>query len=497
MKESAPAATVRPTADDPVVRGMSEAVGGPPGRHVSGRGHPFWSPLRVLLALALVVLAAAWVQKAPCRDHVWAHEYQYTHACYTDVFALYFAEGLDKGEVPYFGHAVEYPVLTGAVMGVIGWPARALDRTHPARTFFDLTALLLAGAALVTGWALARLHRSRPWDAAMFALAPAMVVTAFVNWDLVAVALATVALLAWARRRLVWAGIALGLAVAAKFYPLLFLGPMFLLCLRADVAGFRLARPRLSRLAAARSLRAFVLTAATAFFTWLAVNLPVAIFARESWSRFFVLSRDRGADWGTFWYWLQHVMSRPLDHGLAAGKAPGLLNLGVTVALVIGCIGIALLALLAPRRPRLGQLLFLVVAVFLVTGKVWSQQYVLWLIPLAVLARPRWGAFLAWQACELAYFFAFYYELTGAARGAPVIPEWLFLIAAGLRAGGLLMFCGLVIIDVLWPAGDPVRVDGDDDPAGGVLNGAPDAPVLAGRELVPAAGRELTARGQW
>ena len=61
------------------------------------------------------------------------------------------------------------------------------------------------------------------------------------------------------------------------------------------------------------------------------------------------------------------------------------------------CVGIAGLPLLAPRRPRLGQLAFLVVAIFLIVGKVWSQQYVLWLIPLAVLARPRWGAFLAWQ----------------------------------------------------------------------------------------------------
>lgn len=450
-----------PGTDDPVVRGLSAAIGGPPGRHASTAGHRFWTPVRVVLAMALVVLALAWVQKAPCRDAAWAHEYQYTHACYTDVYALYFSEGLVDGKVPYLDHEVEYPVLTGAVMGLVAAVVHPIDHAHPARTFFDLTALLLAAAGLVSVWALTRLHRRRPWDAAMLALAPAMLVTAYVNWDLFAVALATTALLAWARRRLVLAGILLGLAIAAKFYPVLFLGPLFLLCLRAG------------------RLRAFAVTAAVTAATWVAVNEPVRWVAPKAWGRFFELSRTRGVDWGTFWYWLRHVTGRSLDTAVPAGGSPVLLNTGVALALLIGCLGVAALALAAPRRPRLGQLLFLVLAVFLLTGKVWSQQYVLWLIPLAVLARPRWGPFLAWQACELAYFFAFYYELVGAARGTPAIPEWLFVLASVVRACGLLVLCGFVLIDVLWPRADPIRAgDAEDDPIGGVLDRAPDAFTL-------------------
>ncbi len=453
---------VVPSSDDRVVRGLSEAVGGPPGAYAAKREHRFWTPLRVILAMSLLVLAAAWVQKAPCRESVWVNEYQYTHFCYSDVYALYFAEGLVDGKVPYLDHPVEYPVLTGAVMGLIGLPIAALAPGDEARWFFDLTALLLAVSAVLTVWAIARLHRRRPWDAAMVGLAPAMVVTAYVNWDLFAIALATTALLAWARKRLVLAGFLLGLAVAAKFYPLLFLGPMFLLCLRAG------------------RMRSFAITAGVATLTWAAINIPVALAAPESWQRFFTLNRTRDVDWGTFWYILRYARDgQSLDTLVGDGDSPSNLNLAVALALLMGCAAIAALALTAERRPRLGQLLFLVVAVFLLTNKVWSQQFVLWLIPLAVLARPRWGAFLGWQVCELAYFFAFYYELVGAAKGArggaPVIPEGLFVAVSMLRTTGVLVLCGFIVLDILWPAGDNVRTDGEDDPIGGVLDQAPDA----------------------
>ena len=40
------------------------------------------------------------------------------------------------------------------------------------------------------------------------------------------------------------------------------------------------------------------------------------------------------------------------------------------------------------------------VAAFLLTNKVWSPQYSLWLVPLAVLALPRWRLLLAWMTVD-------------------------------------------------------------------------------------------------
>ena len=70
-----------------------------------------------------------------------------------------------------------------------------------------------------------------------------------------------------------------------------------------------------------------------------------------------------------------------------------------------------MIGLTAPATPRLAQLGFLVVAGFLLVNKVYSPQYVLWLLPLAVLARPRLRDQVIWQATEVFYFASVWWYL--------------------------------------------------------------------------------------
>jgi uncharacterized membrane protein len=191
------------------------------------------------------------------------------------------------------------------------------------------------------------------------------------------------------------------------------------------------------------------------------------------WRWFWTLNTTRGADWDSLWFQLQHAMGRPLDQS-ACGQAPFWLNLGValTTLAVIG--GVSLLVLAAPRRPRFAQVAFVLVAGFLVVNKVDSPQYVLWLLPLAVLARPRWPMFLLWQATEVALLFARFYYFVGNDHPGQGVPIAVFFVAVWARDIALLVLVGLVVREMLQPRYDVVRIDDVDDPAGGVLDHAVD-----------------------
>jgi uncharacterized membrane protein len=465
-----------PAASDGFVRGLSEAIGGPLGEHAVGRNRPagartgrFWSAARIVLALTCLTLAFHWVQKSPCQDGNWQKSIQYTRLCYTDVLALYYAEGLNEGKVPYRDHPVEYPVVTGYFMGALGLPVHEIGQDNPeinqGRWFYNANALVLSALAVATAAALLALRRRRPWDVAIFALSPILFVTATINWDFLAIAFAAFGLYAWVRRRPALAGVLLGLGAAAKLWPIFVLGPLVLLAVRA------------------RRLRAALIAFFMAALAWVVANAPVFLMYRESWNRFFDLNTTRPVDWGTLWYIGRYLDSKwntgnPGDQGpfqWLSDHVDPTLNWLTYGLFGLACLGIGALILLAPRRPRLAQVFFLVVAAFLIFSKVWSQQYVLWLLPLIVLARPRWGAILAWTVAEIGYFTAFYAELLGAG-GRQVIPEGVFVLASTLRLVTVAILCGLVIREILHPELDPVRQTYQDDPDGGVLDGAPDAP---------------------
>ncbi|MDP9395873.1 MAG: glycosyltransferase 87 family protein, partial [Actinomycetota bacterium] len=454
-----PRAAVLPSVEDPVVRRLSEGVGGPAGRRIAPGS--WWTPVRVALVLVFLASGLGVLAKQHCRAEGWNTPDQFVHACYSDIPHLFHSRALARGEVPYLAEVgpdeqVEYPVLTGVVMYATA--VLVPDSPDPAersRRYFDVNVLLIAVCAAGTVILTARTAGHRPWDAVMVAVAPGLVLAGTVNWDMWAVLLTSAAMWAWARERPVAAGVWLGLATATKFYPLLLLGPLFLVCLRAGRLG------------------AFARTVAAGAGAWLAVNLPFMVGNFEGWARFYRLSQERGAGFSSIWFVLD-------QQGLKL-EAP-VLNRVATLTLLACCIAIAGLALSAPRRPRLPQLAFLTVAAFLLTNKVYSPQYVMWLLPLAVLARPRWRDVLIWQVCEVIHFFGIWYLLAGydPGRADRALNATGYGITVAIHVAGTLWLAALVVRDVLDPQQDPVRSGGADDPAGGVVDAAPDTPAFGG-----------------
>jgi uncharacterized membrane protein len=202
------------------------------------------------------------------------------------------------------------------------------------------------------------------------------------------------------------------------------------------------------------------------------------VLQQAAWRRFITLNECRAADWDSLAFAYQKVTGQNIGYE-ALNDITKLAVLGV-------CVVVAVLGLTAPRRPRLPQLLFLLVAGFLLVNKVNSPQYTVWLIPLAALARPRWGAFLAWQFAELLVLFTRFYYFVNVGDSSKGIEVRWFLWAVGLRNVLLLVVMGLVVREMFWPYHDVVRRDGEDDPAGGVFDGALDRSDRASRAPAPA-----------
>ncbi len=371
---------------------------------------------RPLVALAILASLLSFVKFQHCRDAGWGAPDVYIHMCYSDITALYSERGMDTHDFPYASatNSVEYPVVTGLVM----WSTSFLvtDKNNPYRNYFDMNLvfliLLLLGAALLV-------HSLNPEFSYLLPLSPAVVASLFINWDLWAVIAAIASLYFFARDKRNLSAVFLGISVATKFFPIVFLLPFALHSIYL------------------RRIKNFLQYCAITLFTWLVINLPIAFTHFDGWSRFYTMNFTRQADWGSLWYALTKF-----------GANVGALNyLAVVVTLVL-ILGLTIFysEICKTRSPlhNLFLLIFLTMAAFTTINKVYSPQYVLWLTPFAVLAlndKKERSAFWIWQTGEALYHFAIWQYLaqfTGAKFG---LPENWYLFFLLLRIATLIWFC--------------------------------------------------------
>ncbi|WP_066288610.1 glycosyltransferase family 87 protein [Arthrobacter sp. B6] len=462
-KPPAPAHRARlvvPSRSDLLLRNFTELIGGPMGsRSAPGLVSPgVFTVERVLIILTVLAALAGVLIKGYCRANGWESPGQFYSTCYSDFPELFRNRGLGDGTFPFFsqGSLFEYPVLMGLIAGATAWlvPGQGVSDAR-ILGYFDFNATLIAAVWIVTVLATARMSRRRPWDAAMVALAPGIVLAGTINWDMWAVGLLALGMLCFSRGRLVLAGILIGLGTATKLYPVLVFGAILLLALRTG------------------KIRTFLVTAGAALVAWLAVNLPVALMNPSGWQYFYQFTEDRPAGYSSPWFAYNLVATRlrwmVLDAAIINALA---LNL-----FVLACVGIALVALTSASRPRLAQLAFLIVAAFILTNKVYSPQFVIWLIPLLALARPRWRDFLVWQGIEGLHWAAIWMYLGQVTSGGSTqhnidMPYYVLAVAGHMLATAYLM--GRVVWDIYDPGYDPIRRHDLDDPHGGPFEGASD-----------------------
>ena len=343
-------------------------------------------------AVAFVTTALSAIQKLPCLRGRVDTDVLATAQCYSDVPLFYVGRGL-AGEFGWLGRLnegfsdLEYPPLinlfieasaklTHLVLGIpreelnersMLTPAQLYDLPGMAgeeRAFFLITCALLLVLVLFTVW-IAWWAGWRLGDRVTWAVVvPIIVLTMTVNWDVVAIPLAAMCIVAWQRQRMAWFGVCVALGTAAKLFPLVMLAAGMVLALRR------------------RSVRAAVAMTGCFVLTTVAVNAPLLLSNREAWGMFWQANADRPASFGSAW-----MAMRMVGVPVGADQLSLVLGGGMVLALLV-------LSALTRRRiiePTFVELSMIFLVTFFVLGKVYSPQYSLWVVlGLLLVTRNRW-----------------------------------------------------------------------------------------------------------
>jgi uncharacterized membrane protein len=344
---------------------------------------------KVVIALTLIASALSFAKFSHCESTTWATPDQYIHACYSDLPSLFSARALDKNEWPYSSdtNSVEYPVVTGMVM----FATAALVDSPIAYFNLNVVFLIFIFLALVI-----ITRRIKPEFGYLLPLAPAMLASLFINWDLWAIITMMLAIYWFDRKSDLYSALAIGVSISTKFLPIFLLLPIAFIMWRQN------------------RIKELVKYLATTLGVWLVINLPFILTTPTGWWRFYKLNLERTADWGSLWLALNQ-----LGIGLTN------LNYLAILLLVIGMTSIAIFLFELKSTPTLASVAFIVLAMVMAVSKVYSPQYVLWLTPLAVIALTTTKdltAFWIWQGGEIIYHGAIWQHLalvTGAQFGLP------------------------------------------------------------------------------
>lgn len=342
---------------------------------------------RALLALTILAALLSFTKFSHCEGTNWATPDQYIHACYSDLPSLFGERGMVDNKWPYASdtNAVEYPVLTGLVMYATSFLA------HSSISYFNFNAFLLA---LLFIGLIFIVYRIKPEFTYLLPVAPAMVASLYINWDLWAIITMMLAIYWFDRKQYTYSSLALAVSISTKFMPVFLLLPILFILWRSN------------------QIRELVKYALTTIAIWLAINLPFALTTPTGWWRFYKLNMEREADWGSLW-----LAFSQLGLGLAN------LNYLAILLLLIGLASFVIFLFELKNTPTLASVAFIVLAIVMIASKVYSPQYVLWLTPLAVIAltnKKDLHAFWIWQIAETLYHVAIWQHLalfTGAKFG--------------------------------------------------------------------------------
>ena len=398
-----------------------------------GRPGRWWTPVRVVLAIAALTFSLSLVTKAPCAAGAWWDSPRdNAYACSTDFATDYAMAGLAE-RVPAWdatGQHVVRPDQTtpDAVMSYLaavtaqaltGGPDIEERRTQPvvdlaaddevraeAVAFIAVSAIAQLAAFLVGVLLLVRSKPTHPYTVVAAAGAPVVLFTTLLGWDMVLFAVVCAAWWAWNHKRGLLTGACIGVAGAMTFWPVLLIPAFALSALR--IGGTE----RIGRMIGG------------AIVAWVCCVLPLVVISGGGYLDPLGTYTDVDIGTGSIWEVLGEFGVSP------SGDA---MKLILVIGMVVVLMGASILALKARTAPSAAALALLILIGWFVLTKTYEPQYALALLPFAALAWPRWRDLLIWQAGEL-----------------------IFVLVASWHAGGYTLDSG--DIDRVYPLAIALRI---------------------------------------
>ena len=466
-----------PSRLDPLVRSASPVIGGPAGRRLAS-ATGFWRAATVLVLLSAVVFGLGVVQKQHCRADGWSSPDQFWHACYSDIPVVYASSGLGGADRPDLSTALGsagglgQPPLAGLLMWVTSGVVDG-SQADANRTFFDLTALLLAALLAVGVAATSFTLGRRGWDASHLALSPVLITAGLISYQVLGVVLVALALFALSRSRALVGGLLLGLAVAAA--PQLAVVGVVVAGLALWRSGSYVEEPH----EAGRDPRALggVSFAGTALVTWLVLRILLLPGLTGEFGSVWRAWRHGAPGYGSLWLvpqllgasepepasswggrFVQALFGWMFSTDALSGTVTSVL---VVLALLVGAavllrFTVARVAPLSPIRvvgaqldqdssttmadwvtSRVAPASLAALAITLVTAKSLPAQASLLLLPLIALSGLRWRDHLIWAATEAVYFVGIWLYIAAETTANRGLPSQFYLIMLLARLAGI------------------------------------------------------------
>ena len=413
---------------------------------------PFWTLLLaylpILVAVALLFCGASWQL---FQFHTDAARYQ----CYALTFwqggpgtrllpgiqcSFLYQLGMPQGNTPAF-HIVpfEYPPLTLSLF--------SLALIAPLPYYQIAFAILMALAAFLIYWLLLRYGPKGAGLACVLYLVLGAWATAEGRFDLVPAGLTLLCLIAAERRRWTLAYIALALGFLLKIYPILLLPALFLAeqsaagCIHKPEASLTFRTFLIEIGCTLRGVGQWRWKNLLLFFCLIiGISAPFALLnfqgAVISQLSYFANRPVQIEATGSTLLWLATLFGHPTRVVYTFGSINIISNLDTVVALaceVLFVLGYALVILWQWRgKFDLVQACIALLLVFVVTGKVFSPQYLIWLIPLLAYG----GAFnrlwlVLWGAISLlsTVIYPYLYMQVKDGRLLASVPGFIELVA--------------------------------------------------------------------